>query len=232
MKKVLIFCLVMVLAFSMSLTVVADDGGFVSSPTGKAAPILVEAKSESEDCEASLNITSYTDRAQLPEENRKAIEDAYAQIKATYDLSRLNVKLSQLALELGVPVSDLAVSDLFDISCEKDTDHDDHGKFQIKLKTESAQNFVCLLHYINDEWVIIENADADENGRHITFSEADFSPFAIVVYDGNRIVRSEVEVENEVNKILVTVSVVTTTASIGTTIWAISEKLKNRREAA
>ena len=231
MKKVLIFCLVMVMAFSMSLTVVADDGGFVSSPTGKKAPVLDEYTNESEDCDASLIISSYTDRAQLPEETRKALEDAYADIKGTYDLSTLNYKLAQYALELGVPVSHLAVSDLFDISCAHDEDHEHHGKFTLTLKAESLQNFVCLLHYIDGEWVIVEDAKVDGDGRVLTFSEDEFSPFAIVVYNGNRVVRTEVEVENEVNKVLLTISIVTTAASVMTTIWAVSERSKGKKNA-
>ncbi len=231
MKKVLIFCLVMVLAFSMSLTVVADDGGFVSSPTGKKAPVLDSFTNESEDCEADLIISSYTDRAQLPEETRKALEDAYADIKGTYDLSTLNIALAKYALELGVPVSHLAVSDLFDISCAHDDGHEEHGEFTLTLKSDSLQNFVCLLHYINGEWVIVENAEVDKNGRGLTFTEDEFSPFAIVVYNGSRVVRTEVEVENEVNRVLLTISVVTTAASVITTVWAISERSKGKKEA-
>ena len=231
MKKVLIFCLVMVLAFSMSLTVVADDGGFVSSPTGKAAPTLVSFTSESEDCEGSLSITSYTDRAQLSEDACKAMEDAYAEIKANFDLSVLNSQLGRIAADMGIPVSHLAVSDLFDISLESDEDHDEHGAFTVKLKSESLANYICLIHYVEGAWEVVEDAEVDKDGRILTFTEDEFSPFAIVTYNGHRVIRSETQVENEVNKILVTISVVTTAASIGTSIWAVSEKLKNKKDA-
>jgi hypothetical protein len=231
MKKVLIFCLVMVLAFSMSLTVVADDGGFVSSPTGKTAPTLVDYTNESEDCEASLVITSYTDREQLSEEARKAIEEAYAEIKANFDLSVLNTQLARLAADMGIPVSHLAVSDLFDISLAEDDEHNEHGKFTIKLKSESLANFICLFHYVDGEWKIIEDAEVSKDGRVLTFTEDEFSPFAIVTYNGNRVIRSEVQVESAVNRVLVTVAVVTTAISIGTSLWAVSEKMKNKRVA-
>ena len=76
MKKVLMFCLVMVLAFSMSLTVAAVDGGFISSPSNEKAPVLVNYKNESEDCTAELVLCSYADRANLSDEARAAIEEA------------------------------------------------------------------------------------------------------------------------------------------------------------
>ena len=231
MKKVLVFCLVMVLAFSMSLTVVADAGGFVSSPTGKKAPVLDSYTNESDDCDASLIISSYTDRDQLSEAKRKAIEEAYAQIKATYDLSTLNIALAKYALELGVPVSHLSVSDLFDISCAHDEGHEEHGKFTVTLKSESLQNFVCLLHYVDGEWEIVENAEVEGNGRSMTFEEDEFSPFAIVVYNGGRVVYNEVEVESEINRVLLTVSIVTTAAAVISTFWAVSERSRGKKNA-
>lgn len=229
MKKVLMFCLVMVLAFSMSLTVAAVDGGFISSPSNEKAPVLVNYKNESEDCTAELVLCSYADRANLSDEARAAIEEAYAQIKGTYDLSTLTVDLAKIALELGVPVTHLSVTDLFDISCSEDEDHDGHGKFTIELTDDSFQSYACLLHYMNGEWVIVENAKLSESGRTLSFEVDEFSPFAIVGFNGGKVVRTEVEVEvpAAVNNVLVAVSSGSTVAAIATTIWALSERKKN-----
>ena len=229
MKKVLMFCLVMVLAFSMSLTVAAVNGGFISSPSNEKAPVLVNYKNESEDCTAELVLCSYADRANLSDEARAAIEEAYAQIKGTYDLSTLTVNLAKIALELGVPVTHLSVSDLFDISYIADEEHEEHGEFTIELSDDSLQSYACLLHYVNGEWVVVDNAVLSESGRTLTFEVGEFSPFAIVAFNGGKVVRTEVEVEvpAAVNNALVAVSSGSTVAAIATTIWALSERKKN-----
>ena len=184
MKKFIMVCLVMVLAVSMGVSVFAATGGFVSSPSGNAAPELVEGKNSDEDCEAELIITAYSDRDKLSEEARKKIEDAYAQILGAEELSALNESIAEIAEKLSVDAADLAVSDLFDISATACDGHGDHGHFDITLKSETLNNFVCLLHYYDGAWHIVENAEVTNNGEHLEFDEDQLSPFAIVVSVG------------------------------------------------
>jgi len=179
MKKILVICLALVMIFSMSSVVFAD--GFESSPSGRPAPELIYGENESEDCEAKLKITAYLDKDELPEEVCEALEEAYRMIASASDLSELNATLKTIAARLGISTSDLAVSDLFDISAFGCDNHEGHGHFDVTIKPENLKNFVCLLHYYNGVWRIVDNATVTNNGTHIEFDEMEFSPFAIVV---------------------------------------------------
>ena len=181
MKKVLIVCMVLAMVASMSIAVFAAPGAFVESPSKNPAPELIKGENTSEGCTAQVIITAYGDRDQLTAEQRQALEAAYAMIVGTQDLSTLNAALKALAEELGVSVSSLAVSDLFDISATDCDGHADHGHFDITLAADTLHNFVALLHYYNGEWRIVENAEVTNNGEHLEFDEDEFSPFAIVV---------------------------------------------------
>ena len=181
MKKVLIVCMVLAMVASMSIAVFAAPGAFVESPSKNPAPELIKGENTSEDCTAQVIVTAYGDRDQLTAEQRQKLEAAYAMIVGTQDLSTLNAALKALAEELGVSVSSLAVSDLFDISATDCDGHADHGHFDITLAADTLHNFVALLHYYNGEWRIVENAEVTNNGEHLEFDEDEFSPFAIVV---------------------------------------------------
>lgn len=181
MKKVLIAVLVLCMVLSAGLMVSAETGAFMESPSRNQAPTLVESKNESEDCVAKLIITAYADRDELTDEVRAKIEDAYKVIVGTKDLSTLNTKVKEIAKKTGVEVKNLAVSDMFDISATDCGAHENHGHFDITLKSDTLKNFVCLLHYYNGEWRVVENAKVTQNGTHLEFTEDEFSPFAIVV---------------------------------------------------
>ena len=105
-------------------------------------------------------------------------------IIGTTDLSTLNGSLKKIAKNAGVETKDLFVSDLFDISATECNGHVDHGHFDITLKSETLKNFVCLLHYYNGEWRVVENAKITNNCEHLEFDEDECSPFAIVVAPG------------------------------------------------
>ena len=184
MKKLMMIGLVLAMALNMSLSVFAATGAFASSPSGQQAPVLVEAENESDDCVAQLLITAYGDRDEMSEKSRLQIEEAYAVILGTQDLSVLNEGVSEIVQDLKIETTDLAVSHLFDISASECNGHADHGHFEIKLEVDTLRNFVCLLHYYNGEWRIVENAEVTEDGSCLVFDEKEFSPFAIVVYTG------------------------------------------------
>ncbi len=183
MKKILCICLTLIMVMGLSVSAFAAPGAFVESPSNNQAPELIEGKNESEDCEAKLVITSYADRHTLPDELREKIEYAYKHIVETHDLGDLNEKLDQLAEKLGVDSKYLQISDMFDITFYDCDVHDQHGEFDIVLKPESLRNFVGLLHYTNNSWHLVEDAKVIGNGEHLHFTEDEFSPFAIVVYN-------------------------------------------------
>jgi len=181
MKKVLMICLIIVMAMAITVPAFAAVGGFVSSPSKNQAPELIEGKNEDDDCVSKLVITSFADRDKLPADARAKIESAYNQIKGVQYLDQLNNKISDMAEKSGVTVESLSVVDLFDISPTDCDSHSEHGRFNITLEPEILKNFVCLLHYYNGKWNIVEDAKVTGQGTRLEFTEANFSPFAIVV---------------------------------------------------
>ena len=179
MKKVFIVLLSAIMIASLSVSGFAAS--FVSSPSGNKAPTLVSFDFESDECDATLKITAYSDRNTLSADGKTAIETAYTAIKSANDVSSLNADLAALATSKEIKGKNLAVSDLFDISvenCEPNA-HAAHGKVTVKLSAETLKNFVGLLHYNNGTWELVSNATAE--GDTLTFTVSSLSPFAIVV---------------------------------------------------
>ncbi len=183
MKKVLSIVLALVMVFCMSVAASADPGKFISSPSNNSAPTLIESTPESDDCEADLVITPYSDREELPAEIEAQMVKAYESIVSAAKLTDLNAAIADLAEAKGIPVENLTVSDLFDIRYISCDEHGGHGKFQIVIKADTLKKFVALLHYVNNSWEIVEGAEVKEiNGElRLTFSIGEFSPFAIVI---------------------------------------------------
>ncbi len=181
MKKLLAFLLTVVMVVTMTVAAHAADGTFMISPTLRPAPSLIGFKNMVEECVAEIIITAYANRHTLPESLRNLIEEAYDVLAKTDDLGSLNDKLADFAKDLNVSTSDFAISDLFDIRMTDCESHETHGAFDITLSPESLSNFVCLLHYKDGLWSVVENAKVTNNGTHLQFTTEDFSPFAIVV---------------------------------------------------
>lgn len=180
MKKVFAICLALVMVFALSVTVCAAPGSFVNSPSGNDAPIIVDFENESDDCTANLDITSYGDRNELSDADKKEMEDAYNQIKTSTDLTDMFSGLNAIVNELNILPSDLAVSDLFHIDYTDCVEHDEHGAFKIKLSADTLKGFAGLIQYLNGEWKLIENAKV-EDGQYLIFNADELSTFAIVV---------------------------------------------------
>ena len=190
MKKIMMLCMVVLMMVSLCIPAVAAAGGFMSSPSANQAPELIGAENKNKNCEAEIIITAYANRDQLSDDKRQALEAAYAEIVGTEDLSTLNKKVKKMAKKLGVDVSELAVSDLFDISMTECADHAKHGKFDITLQAETLENFVCLLHYYDGEWNVVKKAEISKED-YLEFSQAEFSPFAIVAYTGEQNIQKD-----------------------------------------
>ncbi|MBE6533841.1 MAG: hypothetical protein E7678_02570 [Ruminococcaceae bacterium] len=180
-KKILTVLVLSVLVLSLTVpTFAADTGSFVQSPSANQAPELVFGGSEEHECDEPLRIVSYLDRDKLDDEARKEIEKAYSKIKNAKNLVTLCSALQDVAKDMKIPTTNLAVSDLFDIS---DVHGHVDGTFDIVLKAETLDNFVGLLHYTDGKWELIDNAKVEERDGelHLMFSTDGLSPFAIVV---------------------------------------------------
>ncbi len=181
MKKVLAICLVLVMAASAAALAFAQ-GGFVSSPSGNAAPVIIEVTYEDGSCEPRIVVTSYSERDTLNEEKENDMNEAYNDISESEDLTVMCPGLASVAAAKGVKPSDLAVSDLFDVSAYHTIPHDYCGTITIVLSAETLRNFVALLHRHSDgEWAVVPNVIVNAEESTITFSAKDLSPFAVVV---------------------------------------------------
>ncbi len=181
MKKFLALFLALVMAFAVSITVLAGPGSFVQSPSNNSGPEIVESENENDECTAELVVTPYKDRATLPADKLAEIEKVYKIIASGVDLTSLNAQFKTFVAGLGLLASNLAVSDLFDVSYYNCDTHDYHGYFRIRLSADTLRNFVGLLHYNNGTWEFIDNAKVLPDGETLEFKVKDFSPFAIVV---------------------------------------------------
>lgn len=182
MKKALAICLALVIVVSAAMMVFAAPGGFVSSPSGNKAPVIITVSYEEGSCEPKVVVTPYSERESLENEKEEDMNEAYDEIAANKDLSALCSELSSIAESKNIPVSDLAVSDLFDVSAYHNVDHDYCGSITVKVSTETLRNFVALLHRdVDGTWEVVPNVIVDAEEGTLTFSADEFSPYAIVV---------------------------------------------------
>ena len=220
MKKILIVLVTLVMIATLCLPVMAEPGGFVSSPSKEQAPTIVGGENESPECKAELSITSYADRNHLSEESRKAFESAYTSVLGAEKLNELNSAIVNIAEDAGFELSDLAVSDLFDISCSDCENHENHGKFSVKLRPESLEGFVCLIHYVGGRWKVVENARVAADGVTLEFEEKEFSPFAIITGDDSSDILPPVVEEEGLSPLAKTLIGVAIGAAVGAGLTA------------
>ena len=178
MKKVLAICLSLVMVFALGFNVMAAPSNFIESPSNNRAPIIVDCENESEDCTALVVITPYGDRDTLTEEQKKNFEDAYNQIVNSDSIEDMFSGITSI-VDPGTISTDLAISDLFNMSYKDCELHNDHGRFKIKLDSETLKGFVGLIQFIDGEWVIVNDAQVD--GDYLSFTAKDLSSFAVVV---------------------------------------------------
>lgn len=171
MKKLVSVVLAIVLAMTMCVSVLAAPNGFVESPSNQKGPEIVDGD--------NIVVTPFGDRDELPDDVRDALEKAYNDILNADNLGDLSEALEDLANELNVPVKNLVVSELFDLSYESGEQGSD-GKLTVTLKDDSFKDFFGLIKYENGKWTLVE--DAKLNGDKLTFTAGKLpAPFAIVV---------------------------------------------------
>lgn len=174
MKKIVISCLTVFMVVIMAINAFAAPVNFLSSPSGKDAPVIVEYDDPDDDCTGKLIVTGYGDRDELSEEGRKTLEKAYETIVGAENLKDIVPSLEG---------EGLSVSDLFDLSVSDCGVHENHGKFDITLSADSLKNFAGLMYFENGAWKLVENAKVEVvNGEyHLIFSSEFFGAYAIVV---------------------------------------------------
>ncbi len=181
MKKIIAICLSIAMLTVFGVTASAAPGSFVNSPAGNTSLDILDYEFEDESCTAYLALTPYGQRDELDAEKLAAIEAAYGQIAATADLTSLNAALADKAADMGVDASDLAVSDLFDLSWYGCVPHNAHYPVTVTLSADMLKNFVGLLHLLDGKWQLVDNATVGADGTTLTFTVESLSPFAVVV---------------------------------------------------
>lgn len=243
MKKLLAIGLMVAMFLSLGISAFAAGGGFVMSPSKQTAPQLIMCigKNESGEVEVNISITAFGDRDKLHEDARQIMEDAYTAIIETPNVVDLNnvvkaaienilAKMNKIIADENegkaadqVKAENLAISDFFDIS---DAATSGANNYSLTIKPETLKNFVCLLHYCDGDWHVVENAKVSENGEHLEFSVDSFSPFAIVV--DTAAVEVEPQVDNNNVRIIAICAVVAGLVLGGVAIVTVIQ-LKKRK---
>ncbi|MDR0913756.1 MAG: sortase B protein-sorting domain-containing protein [Oscillospiraceae bacterium] len=177
MKKTLSIILALAMLFCISITAFAAPGGFVNSPTNNSGPVLEDYSFE-DGSDATLIVTPYNDRGTLPENRANQIKNAYDQIVANPDLTKLNGELTNIAEDLDIPSSRLAVGDLFDV---RTSDDKDHGIVTVTLAEDILSKFVSLMVFDGTDWSIVDGATVNDAKTELSFKSGIYGSFAIVV---------------------------------------------------
>ena len=182
MKRIAMAMVAVLMMVTLLVTASADN--FVNSVAQVGKPVLQGNPEIAQGI--FLVLTSYKDRASLPDGGAD-MEAAYNLINGASSLDALNSGLKTAADALGVDVADLVVTDLFDLSLVNDAgdfllDKEklaEYAPITVSLKADLLDTFVGLLHYVDGQFVIVDNAKV-VNGT-LVFTVDTLSPFAIVV---------------------------------------------------
>jgi hypothetical protein len=177
MKKTLSIIVALAMILCISITAFAAPGGFVNSPGNNRGPVLEDYEFE-DGSDVTLIVTPYNDRDTLPPNREKQIKDAYDQIVDNPDISKLNDGLADIAENLGIPTSRLAVGDLFDV---RTSDEKNHGIVTVTIAEDILRKFISLMVFDGSEWSIVDGATVNEAKTKLTFKTDIYGSFAIVV---------------------------------------------------
>ncbi len=180
MKKVLALVMALAIMVMCSVSVLAAPTNFISSPSENGAPIVVSATNEDGDCTAIVIATPYSQRKNLSSNSRENMEKAYKNITETPDVAKLNEDLEKIAEDNGIEGEDLAVSDLFNVDYKDCINHEEHGKFTIKLSSETLKNYVGFMRFDGEKWILVKDATISD-GNYLTFTADELGTFAVVV---------------------------------------------------
>lgn len=183
MKKVLAVLMMVLLIACMSFSSLAAVGEFVQSPSNNKAPVLEDATPGNSSCTAKIVITSYADRSSLSDKEADLLEKAYNDISDSKSVTELCKNFSSISKKLGIPETNLSVSDLFNVKYEGCKEHGNHGFIDLVISSDTFKNFVGLMYLTDNGWVYVDGATVKEvNGEyHLSFKANGFGPYAAVV---------------------------------------------------
>ncbi len=183
MKKITALLITVLLAFTLCVPAFAATGGFVNSPSAYDGSTLISATHTDPSWDGNVVITPYLYRDRLGAQRNANIKQAYNEIKNNADLTKLVPELKNVAT---VPVSDLAVSELFYAHDEGvDAGKTYNGTYTITLDCETLKNFQALICFVNGEWKIVNSAKV-ENGYLVFNADAIDCAYAIVLSTDSR----------------------------------------------
>ena len=172
MKKLVSVLIALILALTVSLSVLAAPNGFVESPSNQTGPELIGGD--------NIVLTPFGDKDKLPDDVRDTLEDSYNSILNADNLGEICEALEELAKQVGVPVENLVVSELFELSYESGKEDND-GKYVVTLKDDTFEDFFALMKYEDGKWVLVDDAKTSD-GNKLTFTAGELpSPFAVVI---------------------------------------------------
>ena len=179
MKKIVAVLAVVFILFTTSVTVFAEPGGFVQSPSTNGAPVLIE-----EDSDDNIKITAYRYRnEELNATQIAEFEKAYKSVVGEKDLSKLVADLTGIAEAVNVDVANLAVSDLFYLSLISGEDHTEGATYDVSVKADTFVNFICLLKFDDGVWTVVDGAEL-KGAKVVDFVADDLGSYAVVVSVG------------------------------------------------
>lgn len=171
MKKFVSVLVALILAMTVCVSALAAPNGFVESPSKPGGPTIEEGD--------NVILTPFGDRDELPDDIRQALEEAYNTILNAGNLGDICEALEEIAKQIGVPVKNLVVSELFELTYESGEQGVD-GKFVVTLKDDSFDDFFALMKYEDGKWIVVEDAKANDNKLSFTAGKLP-APFAVVV---------------------------------------------------
>lgn len=184
MKRIAMAMVAVLLMVTLVVSASAASSNFINSVAQVGQPELQGNPEVAQG--VYLKLTPYADRATLPDDGEK-MDEAYDIVYSAPDLTALNDGLAAKASDLGIKASDLAVSDLFDLSLIYEAggfvlDEELLAQYMpvtASVKADLLDSFVALLHYRNGKFELVDNAHV-ENGN-LVFTVDNLSPFAIIV---------------------------------------------------
>ena len=180
MKKILALLITAMLVFVMSISVFADPGAFVQSPSANGAPVLDEENSD-----GNIKVTAYRDREkELNSTQIKDFEAAYKSVVSVSDLTTINSAIADVAANVQVSNDDLAVSDLFYISLVDESKAVAGATYKLNIQSDTFKNFVCLIKRVDGKWYVVENVELKDE-TVLEFSTDDLGSYAVVVSTGD-----------------------------------------------
>ena len=214
MKKLIIVLAVAIAICAMSVsTLAASWSGFIESPSASGAPVIVEEESDD-----GVKISSYRDRAENLSPGQIAnFEDAYESIVKYESVPKMNSSISDIANDVKVSPSELAVSDLFYITVPE-------GKESavVSLESPTFANFVCLLRYDGSDWVVVE---AEKTGDNVIKFDSLPGAYAAIVSTGATPDHSG-DSDNSIVPVIIAVAVAAAAAVAGTAAFLMYKKKK------